>query len=129
MKKINTIPRDNMENCTEQMSEDTPNTNKDPIDDRIFIKNSIWSGFRQFGKLIHSVGEIYYFYPKWNILIDLIFWVKINKFPAIGMNIFNNSTKSIAVEMEEEPNKHGLKIIWDSNTNLSKSPSSSPSEN
>ena len=55
--------------------------------------------------------------------------MKINKFPAIGMNIFNNSTESIAVEMEEEPNKHGLKIIWDSNTNLSKSPSSSPSEN
>ena len=32
------------------------------------------------------------------------------------MNIFNNSTKSIAVEMEEEPNKYGLKIIWDSNS-------------
>ena len=36
--KINTIPRDNMENCTEQMSEDTPNTNKDPIDNRIYIE-------------------------------------------------------------------------------------------
>ena len=35
------------------------------------------------------------------------------------------STQSIAetfsaVEMEEEPNKHGLKIIWDSNTNFNK---------
>ena len=40
MKKINTIPRDNMENCTEQMSEDTPNTNKDPIDSSIYIRQS-----------------------------------------------------------------------------------------
>ena len=31
-----------MENCTEQMSEDTPNTNKDPIDDRIFIKKILF---------------------------------------------------------------------------------------